>query len=197
MIGTSRSLDGKTAIVTGGGSVVGRAVALALAARGVNIVVTGRDEKALGETVGEVVHGGGKARHVAGDLGDASHLSNVLARATEVFGAPSIVVAADDASVEQSLKFFGSRLVEPGSLLAVVAVDAHDDDRVLSMSRALARDVAAKRTTCNAIAIDRTAVDDGAEDAAELAVFLCSRTGARITGQVIAVGHEVRTRTRA
>ena len=45
-------LDGKVALVTGGGKAIGRAIALALAARGVRVVVMGRTERALGETVG-------------------------------------------------------------------------------------------------------------------------------------------------
>ena len=80
----------------GGGEAVGRAIALALSARGVRIVVTGRDEKALGETVGEIVHGGGKARHVAGERPRASSISGPpCERAIEVFGALDIVVDAD------------------------------------------------------------------------------------------------------
>jgi NAD(P)-dependent dehydrogenase (short-subunit alcohol dehydrogenase family) len=71
----SKSLEGRTALITGGGTVLGRAIALALSARGVRIVVTGRDEKALGETVGEVVYQGGKARHLAGEPGDTAHLA--------------------------------------------------------------------------------------------------------------------------
>ena len=47
------ALEGKVAIVTGGGKGIGRAIALELAGRGVRVLVTGRDERALGETVGE------------------------------------------------------------------------------------------------------------------------------------------------
>ena len=46
----SLRLTGRSALVTGGGKGIGRAIALALSARGVKVVVTGRDEKALGET---------------------------------------------------------------------------------------------------------------------------------------------------
>ncbi|MBX3207861.1 MAG: SDR family oxidoreductase [Labilithrix sp.] len=88
-----KGLDGKVALVTGGGKGIGRSIALALAARGVRIVVTGRDEKALGETVGEIAYGGGKARHLAGDVRDAAHLSAAVERAVEVFGGLDIVIA--------------------------------------------------------------------------------------------------------
>ncbi|MDF2698043.1 MAG: Glucose 1-dehydrogenase [Labilithrix sp.] len=89
----TQGLDGKVALVTGGGKGIGRSIALALAARGVRIVVTGRDERGLGETVGEIAYGGGKARHLAGDVRDAAHLAAAVDRAIEVFGGLDIVVA--------------------------------------------------------------------------------------------------------
>jgi NAD(P)-dependent dehydrogenase (short-subunit alcohol dehydrogenase family) len=88
-----KGLEGKVALITGGGKGIGRSIALALAARGVRIVVTGRDERALGETVGEIAYGGGKARHLAGDVRDAAHLAAAVDRAIEVFGGLDIVVA--------------------------------------------------------------------------------------------------------
>ncbi len=87
------SLDGRTALVTGGGKGIGRAVALALAAQGANVIITGRDERALGEVVGEIAFGGGKARHLAGDVRDRAHLAAAVARAVDTFGGLDIVVA--------------------------------------------------------------------------------------------------------
>lgn len=89
-----KGLDGKVALITGGGDAVGRSIALALAARGVRVVVTGSDERALGETVGEIAYGGGKARHLAGDPTSAAHLEAAVARAVEVFGGLDIVVTS-------------------------------------------------------------------------------------------------------
>ena len=88
-----KGLEGKVALVTGGGDAVGRSIALALAARGVRVVVTGSDERALGETVGEIAYGGGKARHVAGDVTRPADVEAAAARAVEVFGGLDIVVA--------------------------------------------------------------------------------------------------------
>jgi NAD(P)-dependent dehydrogenase (short-subunit alcohol dehydrogenase family) len=88
-----KGLDGKVALVTGGGKGIGRSIALALAARGVRVVVTGRDEKALGETVGEIAYGGGKARHLAGDVRDPAHLGAAVGRAVDVFGGIDIAIA--------------------------------------------------------------------------------------------------------
>ena len=88
-----KGLDGKVALLVGGGEGAGRSIALGLAARGVRIVVTGPDERALGETVGEIAYGGGKARHLAGDVRDAAHLDAAALRAIEVFGSLDFVIA--------------------------------------------------------------------------------------------------------
>lgn len=59
-----------TAVVTGAGSGIGRAVAIALAARGHEVVVTGRRTALLHETVAEIVAADGTARAVALDVTD-------------------------------------------------------------------------------------------------------------------------------
>ncbi len=89
----ARKLEGQVALVTGGGKGIGRAIALALGARGVAVLVTGRGEKALGEAVGEIAHGGGKARHLPGDVRDPGHLRAAVEKAVASFGRLDIVVA--------------------------------------------------------------------------------------------------------
>jgi len=93
MVAAMRTLEGQVALITGAGRGIGQAIALALAAKGVRIIVTGRTEKALGETVGEIVYGGGKARHLAGDVRDPAHLDAAVTRAIETFGGLDIVIA--------------------------------------------------------------------------------------------------------
>jgi NAD(P)-dependent dehydrogenase (short-subunit alcohol dehydrogenase family) len=68
-------------------------IALVLAGRGARVVVTGPDERALGELVGEIVFGGGKARHVVGALDDATTFDAAWLKAESAFAAPSHVVA--------------------------------------------------------------------------------------------------------
>ena len=62
-------LSGKTAIVTGASSGIGRSTALALAGDGAAVVVSARREDRLKALVGEIVARGGKALAVAGDAG--------------------------------------------------------------------------------------------------------------------------------
>lgn len=174
--------------MTGGGTSVGRAIALALAARGVRVVVTGRDEKALGETVGEVVHGGGKARHLAGDQSDPAHLAAAVERARSVFGAPDIAVVAEASGAETALNTLAKHVGSPGRLLVALAVPSSGPSPLV-LARELSRSVRERAITCNAILLDPTTEEDAAADAAELAVYLCTAAADRITGQAIGIGH--------
>ncbi|MEU4295144.1 SDR family oxidoreductase [Kribbella sp. NPDC026596] len=59
-----------TALITGGGSGIGRATALALAAGGCTVTVTGRTERTLAETVEQIETAGGKGRYTVTDVSD-------------------------------------------------------------------------------------------------------------------------------
>lgn len=74
-------LSGKTAIVTGGGSGIGRATALALADAGAAVVVTGRRMERLDAVVSQIVTAGGKAVGVACDAGLPSDIDTLLEKA--------------------------------------------------------------------------------------------------------------------
>jgi 3-oxoacyl-[acyl-carrier protein] reductase len=65
-------LDGKVALVTGSSRGIGRAIAIALAAEGCDVMLTGRDEAALQEASGEV-----------GKLGRRSHVATLDLRGKE------------------------------------------------------------------------------------------------------------------
>lgn len=88
-----RPLEGQVAVITGGGKGIGRAVAVELAGRGARVLVTGRDERALGETVGTIAYGGGQARHLAGDVRDDAHVAAAVDRAVALWGRLDVAVA--------------------------------------------------------------------------------------------------------
>src|SRR5215472_16179471 len=63
-------LDGKTALVTGGGRGIGRAVSLALATAGAELILVSRTQSQLEEVAREIEKGGGTARVVPFDVTD-------------------------------------------------------------------------------------------------------------------------------
>ncbi|MGK3205133.1 SDR family NAD(P)-dependent oxidoreductase [Amycolatopsis sp. MEPSY49] len=88
----SSELSGTTALVTGGTSGIGRATAVALAALGAHVVVSGRDAGRGAEVVSRIRESGGKADFVAADLTDASSARELAARAREVGGQIDVLV---------------------------------------------------------------------------------------------------------
>jgi NADP-dependent 3-hydroxy acid dehydrogenase YdfG len=73
------ALEGKTAIVTGGGAGIGAAIALALAAAKAHICIIGRSPGALQSVVAKARSNGGIAKFYQADLGDAAELERVIA----------------------------------------------------------------------------------------------------------------------
>lgn len=90
--------SGKTALVTGGSSGIGKATALLLARAGARVAILGRDEKELESAAREISAGSGTdVRHevltLAGDVSDAAVMEDALRSAGEAFGTLDIVVA--------------------------------------------------------------------------------------------------------
>ncbi|TCM37572.1 SDR family NAD(P)-dependent oxidoreductase [Kribbella sp. VKM Ac-2568] len=80
-------LAGRTALVTGATSNIGRAIAVALAAEGAHVVVAGRNKERGDEVVGEIRAAGGQADFVAVDLNGTKAAANELAEsATRLLG---------------------------------------------------------------------------------------------------------------
>jgi NAD(P)-dependent dehydrogenase (short-subunit alcohol dehydrogenase family) len=72
-------LDGKTALVTGAGRGIGRAVALALAAAGAELVLVSRTVSQLEEVAGEIAQQGGRARALPLDVTDSAAARDAVA----------------------------------------------------------------------------------------------------------------------
>jgi NAD(P)-dependent dehydrogenase (short-subunit alcohol dehydrogenase family) len=79
-------LKGKTALVTGGNSGIGRAVAVALAGRGAHVVLSGRDAARGEQAVAAIRAAGGAADFVKADLGDEASARAVARQAGELGG---------------------------------------------------------------------------------------------------------------
>lgn len=82
---------GKVALVTGGGSGIGRATAVALAAAGASVVIADVDEAGGRETVRLIVADGGKAAFVRTDVTKRDNLERMVSFAEETFGGLDIV----------------------------------------------------------------------------------------------------------
>ena len=85
-------LNGKTAIVTGGGSGIGEGIALALAVEGVNVVICGRREASLARVAEAIQAAGGRVHAEAADVSDQEDADRVVAATLERFGAVDILV---------------------------------------------------------------------------------------------------------
>ena len=85
-------LDGKTAIITGGGQGIGRAYALAFAQEGANVVVADLDGANAESVVGEIAAAGGSAISVQADVGDPASVEGMAAAAREAFGGTDVLL---------------------------------------------------------------------------------------------------------
>ena len=85
-------LDGQVAIVTGAGTGIGRAAALAFAREGARVVLVGRRREPLEETATAVRDEGGSALVHPADLTDPAAIDGLVARTLSEYGAIDILV---------------------------------------------------------------------------------------------------------
>ncbi len=80
----SYDVSDRSAVVTGGGSGIGRAIALLLAGNGASVVVADLNSDAIDTVVAEITDAGGKAIGVAGDVSDPAYNLEAVAKAGEL-----------------------------------------------------------------------------------------------------------------
>lgn len=112
-----RKLEGKVAIITGGDSGIGRAVALAFAREGARIVIGYLDEHEDARQTGEqITNMGGEVLLIAGDIAKQPHCVKLVNKTVKRFGGVDILVnnagvqypqkSIEDITPDQLLKTF-------------------------------------------------------------------------------------------
>lgn len=86
------SLEGKTAIVTGGAMGIGKGIALRLAQAGANVMLADMDEAVAGETVTELANSGYKVAATKTDVSDEASVSAMVVATVQAFGGVDILV---------------------------------------------------------------------------------------------------------
>jgi NAD(P)-dependent dehydrogenase (short-subunit alcohol dehydrogenase family) len=96
-------LDGRVALIPGGGGSIGGAIAEAFAGVGAKVTVAGRNQEALDATVARVRAAGSEALAVPGDATVEADVERMVARTVETFGKVDIVVNAIGGGAGQAL----------------------------------------------------------------------------------------------
>ena len=86
------SLEGKTAVIIGGTSGIGRALSLGLAEAGADVVATARRQENVDATAAEVEQRGRRTLRICSDLADRSSLDALLAATLQAFGKVDILI---------------------------------------------------------------------------------------------------------
>lgn len=89
----TRRFEGKVAWITGGGSGIGKAMALHLAAEGATVAVSGRRQEKLDEVVSAIAARGGKAAAIPVDVTDEGSVEAAANAVVETLGRMDLAVA--------------------------------------------------------------------------------------------------------
>ncbi|WP_347159244.1 3-ketoacyl-ACP reductase [Pontibacter chitinilyticus] len=112
------SLQGKNALVTGAGKGIGRAIAIALAAEGVNVALLARTTSQLEDVAGEVQAKGVKAAVVTADVTNIEAVNEAVMQAREQLGPIDILI--NNAGVGAFAKFLE---MEPEKWESIIRVN--------------------------------------------------------------------------
>jgi NAD(P)-dependent dehydrogenase (short-subunit alcohol dehydrogenase family) len=113
------AINEKVALVTGASSGIGRATAMAFAAKGASVVLAARRQEELDSLVAEIEAAGGKATAVKTDVSKAEDVERLVAHAIDTYG--RLDYAVNNAGIE-------------GAIANIVDLEEDDWDRVLDIN---------------------------------------------------------------
>ncbi|HEX9221755.1 MAG TPA: SDR family oxidoreductase [Candidatus Acidoferrales bacterium] len=193
-------LSGKVALITGGGTGIGRACALQFSREGARVAVAGRRREPLAAVVAEIQAAGGQALSASCDVAKSEQVERTIREVVAQFGALHVLVnnagilhvgsveetseAEWDRLVDVDLKgvFLVSRAALPELRKSGGAIVETDLVQTI-LSQAPDREAAARLRTAQ-IPLGRMGKP---EDVAALAVFLASEESSWLTGAAIAL----------
>ncbi|MHB8604576.1 MAG: glucose 1-dehydrogenase [Thermoplasmatota archaeon] len=114
-----RRLEGKAGLVTGAGSGIGRATALALAREGASVMVSDIDEKSAEATAAEILASKGTARSLRCDVTRSADVGALVSATTDAFG---------------KLDFAHNNAGWEGPIAKIANVEEADFDRVIAIN---------------------------------------------------------------
>lgn len=88
------NFHGKVAVITGGGSGIGKATAIELVKRGAKAVISGRREQVLLDAAREIDPTGEHVLAVPGDIGKIETSANIVKKAVDKFGGIDILISS-------------------------------------------------------------------------------------------------------
>ncbi|MEU3642394.1 glucose 1-dehydrogenase [Lentzea sp. NPDC034063] len=98
----AQRLQGRTALITGSTSNIGRSIAVAFAHEGAHVVVSGRDEARGAEVVDQIRSSGGRADFVRADLDGSSAASRALAAEVQTLLGGPVDILVNNAGIYPS-----------------------------------------------------------------------------------------------
>jgi len=101
---TPVTVDGERAVVVGGTSGIGQAIALGFASEGADVIATSRSMERVDETAAALEDRGADTRRVTCDVTDGESLDDLRDAAVEAFGGVDIVVSSQGAISRETVR---------------------------------------------------------------------------------------------